>query len=295
MFNVFIQRGTVAAIIIGLASACQSTSRNKRDALPPPQPVPGEELMTTMINKEIIPALQSARTGLTMLDSLRLGETRAETLASLFFDLEKSFKSTARPQASDAPANSTDSSTFYRFELPFVNGKSTETIIAKVAKDRAIGQSYYDVFGTASTSPRGSEGLDVMLSSFNEPIFGENFSIWIFDTPRLNTFFKKLYNSNVNLLDPDLSIEFTMSGDEHSLAVWTPEFQDAVGGLKWRQFSAKSNIKSPEKTSVSFLLSCGEKSETFNVDVDAKTLTAGFQKFILETSKLKLDPKCRKE
>lgn len=282
------------SLLIAITFSCQSVSRNNREPPQLTQVDPGQDVMADMIAKEILPALASARTSLTMLNALETDLGPGDQLSVLFFDLERAFKSTSIPQSVDEAPNSATKDSHYKFELPFVNGKSKETIVAKISKVRDPSQPIYDIFGTVAQDPSKGDGLDVMLSRFNETGNGETYAFWIFDVPRLNGFFKKLYGTDKNILDSTINIEFTMSGDEQDLVVWSQEPKKAIGGMTWKAFHAKANLKSPDETKITFMLKCGDLNQNFALTLDKKTIADKFQKAVLDSLKSNMDPLCSK-
>jgi hypothetical protein len=117
-------------------------------------------------------------------------------------------------------------------------------------------------------------------------------SFWFFDMPAFNNFLKILRNTNSNVIDPDLSMQFTTIDDSQELTVWSDAYQTGAMGVKWRRFHAEAKIGSSANIKIRIAILCNQKEANIEFTLEKSSLNGTIKDLIKNSINSKVDSSC---
>lgn len=273
-----------------ILSACQLVTKNNHTNPPIVQTEPNSDILSNMIANEVLPSLTTARASLTILDSVRSAQKSDDSLADFVYDLEKSFRSTALPKTSTSSPGDKD---FLEIELPFVVGKYNQKLLAKIAKNRDARDQVFDMFGIVPPPPAPKNQTVPLLSRMYMSASDSNTtSFWFFDMLAFNSFLMDLRDSKTNVLDPEISMQFTTTSDSLELSVWSENYKPGALGVKWRRFHSESKFGSSANIKVSMAVLCNQKDTSIEFEVARNSATNMLNDLVKNAINTQLESSC---
>ncbi len=286
----------ILKILVGtifLLPSCQLVTKNNNPPPPAVQNDPSNDILNKMIENEILPSLSSARTSLTILDSVRTTDKTNDSLSDFVYELEKSFRSTALPKTEDS-SNKTDKD-YLEIELPFVVGRHNQRLLAKLSRDREAGSHVFDMFGIIPPPPTEKSQTIPLLSRMYDTNDKTLMSFWFFDMPAFNTFLKDLRDSKKDVLDPELNMQFTTFADTQELTVWSEKYKSGAMNIKWKHFHATTKMGESASVKISMVLLCNRQDTTVEFELAKNSLKDTLQDLVTNSIATKTDGACLKK
>jgi hypothetical protein len=271
-------------------SACQLVSRNQFEKPATEVEDPDRQKILTMVDREILPVLASAREALWIFDSVRSSSGTDRSLADTIYDLEKILRSSALPKV--VGENNRSSGEYIELELPFVIDRKSAKLYTKITRERDAGRPTFDVFTIIpGDNPEDRGRMPLFSRTFNPKLVNLS-TFWTFDVDQLNELIKMLETNNLERIDPELNLEFTTREGQVEVALWSDTYRGSILGVPWKSFNATVDTTKKTGTRTTINLLCKDRNVSVDLETGPGSLNDSFREVARKTLRDKIGSQC---
>lgn len=176
--------------------------------------------------------------------------------------------------------------------LPFLVGRKSQLLVAKVSKNRSPQSFFYDRFGIKTNIGIPPVITKYLLERQYDPESGVPVSYWFFNVPALRVFWQASRDNNQRSQDDDLSLQFVTRGDVMETTVSAPNFKRDETTLPWKMFQTSVTRGSSDGTRVKLQVLCKEKEKMLEFTIKKSEIAESMNQLLKKSINSQLESGC---